>query len=173
MFLRVFCPMNSSRVSRAQRGFTQYIVLGILLILAAGAIAVFQSRKPAPSPNELTASLTGSGGVTITSPDNNATLTSPVHVTASVASGFTGPVKTMQVFSDNTLVYQGKGTTVDTSATLSASATHNLTVLALKQNGLLEGSAMVNVTIVTATPSPLPLPPSASSVAPLPPVPSP
>src|SRR6266705_3406232 len=102
--------MKSSRISSAQRGFTQYIVLGILLILAAGTLAFFQSRRPAPSPNELTASLTGSGGVTITTPDNNATLTSPVHVTASVSSAYAGPVKTMQVFRDNTLVYHCAGT---------------------------------------------------------------
>jgi hypothetical protein len=165
--------MHSSKGPSAQRGFIQYIVLCIVLVLAAGAIAVFQSRKPAPSPNELTASLTGSGGVTITTPDNNATLTSPVHVTASVASAYAGPVKTMQVFRDNTLVYQGAGTTVDTNLALAAGAVHNLTVLALKKNGSLEGSATVNVTIVTATPSPLPLPPSASSVPPLPPVPNP
>jgi len=88
-------------------------------------------------------------------------------VTASVASGFTGPVKTMEVFRDNTLVYQGPGTTtVNTSVDLSTGATHNLTVLALKQNGNLEGSATVYVTVVNP-------PPSASSVAPLPPVPSP
>ena len=161
--------MTISLTPRAQRGFIQYIVLGILLILAVGAIAVFQSRKPAPSPNELTASLVGSGGVTITTPDNNATLTSPVHVTANVASGFTGPVRTMQVFRDNTLVYQGPGTSVDTSVTLSTSAAHNLTVLALKQNGQLEGSATIYVTAV----NPPSAPPSSSSVAPLPPVPSP
>ncbi len=168
----LFSCMTTFKTPQTQRGFIQYVVLGILLILVAGAIAFFK-YKGSPSPSNLTASLTGSGGVTITTPDNNATLTSPVHVTASVASGFTGPVKTMQVFADNTLVYQGKGTTVDTSVTLSASATHTLTVLALKQNGQLEGSAMVTVTIVSATPSPLPLPPSASSIAPLPPVPSP
>jgi hypothetical protein len=128
---------TSSRVLRTQRGFTQYIILAVLL-LAAATVVFFQSRKPAPSPNALTASLTGSGGVTITTPDNNATLTSPVHVIANVASGFTGPVRTMQVFADNTLVYQGAGTTVDTNLTLSAGATHNLTVLALKKNGASE-----------------------------------
>jgi hypothetical protein len=157
--------MTTFKTPQTQRGFIQYIVLGIVLVLVAATVVLFQSRKPAP-PNDFTASLTGSGGVTITTPDNNATLTSPVHVTASVASGFSGPVKTMQVFRDNTLVYQGAGTTVDTSLILSASATHNLTVLALKKNGNLEGSATIYVTIVTATPSPLPLPPSASSVAP-------
>ncbi len=125
--------MNSSRVPRSQRGFIQYIVLGVLLILAAGAIAFFQHKHAAP--NDLTASLTGSGGVTIVTPDNNSTVTSPVQVTANVASGFTGPVKTMEVFRDNTLVYQGPGTTVNTSVDLSTGATHNLTVLALKQNG--------------------------------------
>ncbi len=159
--------MNSSRVPRSQRGFIQYIVLGVLLVLAAGAIAFFQHRHAAPT--DLTASLTGTGGVTITTPDNNSTVTSPVQVTASVASGFTGPVKTMEVFRDNTLVYQGPGTTVNTSVTLSTGATHNLTVLALKQNGQLEGSATVYVTAV----NPPSAPPTASSVAPLPPVPSP
>ena len=96
--------MISPQVSRSQRGFIQYIVLGVLLVLAAGAIVFLQHRRAS---NNLTASLTGSGGVTITTPDNNSTVTSPVQVTASVASGFTGPVKTMEVFRDNTLVYQG------------------------------------------------------------------
>ncbi len=159
--------MISSRVPRSQRGFIQYIVLGVLLILAAGAIAFLQHRHA--SPNDLTASLTGTGGVVISTPDNNATVTSPVQVTANVASGFTGPVRTMEVFRDNTLVYQGPGTTVNTSVGLSAGATHNLTVLALKQNGNLAGSATVYVTVV----NPPSAPPSASSVAPLPPVPSP
>jgi hypothetical protein len=156
--------MSSNRVFRSQRGFIQYLILALVLILAAGAVAFLQHRHGAP--NDLTASLTGTGGVTISTPDNNATLTSPVQLTASVASGFTGPVKTMEVFRDNTLVYQGPGTTVNTSVDLSAGATHNLTVLALKQNGNLEGSATVYVTAINP-------PPSASSVAPLPPVPSP
>ena len=156
--------MISPRDPRSQGGFIQYIVLGVLLVLAAGAVTFFQHRHPSPS--DLTASLTGTGGVVITTPDNNSTVTSPVQVTANVASGFTGPVKTMEVFRDNTLVYQGPGTTVNTSVTLSAGATHNLTVLALKQNGQTEGSATVYVTAINP-------PPSASSVAPLPPVPSP
>jgi len=161
--------MISPQVPRSQRGFIQYVVLGVLLVLAAGAVAFFQHRHAS---SDLTASLTGTGGVVISTPDNNATVTSPVQVTASVASGFTGPVKTMEVFRDNTLVYQGPGTTVNTSVTLSSGATHNLTVLALKQNGQTEGSATVYVTAVNPTPTPLP-PPSSSSVAPLPPVPSP
>src|SRR5947208_222354 len=154
--------MTSPQVPRFQRGFIQYVILGLVLLIAAGAVAFFQHRHAS---NDLTASLTGSGGVTISSPDNNSTVTSPVQVTASVASGFTGPVKTMEVFRDNTLVYQGPGTTVNTNVDLSAGATHNLTVLALKQNGNLEGSATVYVTAINP-------PPGASSVAPLPPVPS-
>src|SRR5207249_914465 len=160
--------MISPQVPHSQRGFIQYVVLGVLLVLAAGAVAFFQHRHAS---NDLTASLTGSGGVIISTPDNNATVTSPVQVTASVASGFAGPVRTMEVFRDNTLVYQGPGTTVNTSVALSAGATHNLTVLALKQNGQTEGSATVYVTMVNPTPTPLP-PPSSSSVPPLPPVPS-
>ena len=161
--------MISPQVPRSQRAFIQYIILGVLLILVAGAIAFFQHRHASPS--DLTASLTGTGGVTITTPDNNSTVTSPVQVTASVAFGFAGPVRTMEVFRDNTLIYQGPGTTVNTSVTLSAGATHNLTVLALKQNGQTEGSATVNVTVVNPTSTPL-APPSSSSVPPLPPVPS-
>ena len=156
--------MDPARVLASKKGFSQYLILAVVLILAAGAVAFFQHRHA--SPNDLTASLTGTGGVTIATPDNNSTVTSPVQVTANVASGFTGPVKTMEVFRDNTLVYQGPGTTVNTSVTLSTGATHNLTVLALKQNGQLEGSATVYVTAIDP-------PPSVSSVAPLPPVPSP
>src|SRR5437867_10042128 len=132
--------MISPQVSRSQRGFIQYIILGVLLVLAAGAVAFFQHRHAS---NDLTASLTGTGGVVVSTPDNNSTVISPVQVTASIASGFTGPVKTMEVFRDNTLVYQGPGTTVNTSVTLSTGATHSLTVLALKQNGQTEGSATV------------------------------
>src|SRR5438876_11016432 len=161
--------MNSPQVPRFQRGFIQYVILGLVLLIAAGAVAFLQHRHA--SPNDLTASLTGSGGVVISTPDNNSTVTAPVQVTASVASGFAGPVRTMEIFRDNTLVYQGPGTTVSASITLSAGATHNLTVLALKQNGQMEGSASVYVTAVNPTPTPLP-PPSSSSVAPLPPVPS-
>ena len=156
--------MISPQVPRSQRGFIQYVVLGVLLVLAAGAVAFFQHRHPSPS--DLTASLTGTGGVVISTPDNNSTVTSPVQVTAYVASGFTGPVRTMEVFRDNTLVYQGPGTTVNTSVDLSTGATHNLTVLALKQNGNLEGSATIYVTAINP-------PPGASSIAPLPPAPSP
>jgi Bacterial Ig domain len=104
--------MISPRVPRSQRGFIQYIILGLVLLVAAGAIAFLQHRH---APNDLTASLTGTGGVTITTPDNNSTVTSPVQVTANVAAGFTGPVRTMEVFRDNTLVYQGPGTSVNTS----------------------------------------------------------
>src|SRR3989441_11410716 len=141
--------MSSVGVFRSQRGFIQFIILGVLLVLAAGAVALFQHRHAS---NDLTASLTGSGGVTITTPDNNSTVTSPVQVTASVASGFAGPVKTMEVFRDNTLVYQGPGITVNTSVDLSTGATHNLTVLALKQNGNLEGSATIYVTAIDPPP---------------------
>src|SRR5438132_4409076 len=155
--------MNSPQVPRFQRGFIQYVTLGLVLLIAAGAVALFQHRHAS---NDQIASLTGTGSITITTHDNNSTVTSPVQVTANVASGFTGPVKTMEVFRDNTLVYQGPGTTVNTSVTLSTGATHNLTVLALKQNGQLEGSATVYVTAIDP-------PPSVSSVAPLPPVPSP
>src|SRR5438034_2597995 len=159
--------MNPARTSAFKKGFIQYLVLAVVLILGAGAIAFYQHKHASPS--SLTASLTGSGGVVISTPDTNRTVTSPVHITAYVDAGFTGPVRTMQVFVDNTLAYQGAGTTVDTNVTLSASATHNLTVLALKKNGQLEGSATVYVTVV----NPPSAPPSSSSVAPLPPVPSP
>ena len=47
--------MNPARISASQKGFVQYIVLGLLLVLAAGAIAFFQHKHA--SPNDLTASL--------------------------------------------------------------------------------------------------------------------
>ena len=53
--------MNLSKCRRSQRGFTQYIVLGILFVLVAGAIA-FLKYRGSLFPSTLTASLTGSGG---------------------------------------------------------------------------------------------------------------
>jgi len=160
--------MDFIKVSASLMGFSIAALLIALGIAFAGIMGVMVVKD-----HLFTASLVGSGGVTISTPDNNATLTSPVHVSAFVAAGFTGPVRTMQIFRDNTLVYQAAGTTVETNVDMSASASHNLTVLALKKNGSLEGSATVYVPVVTATPTPLPLPPSASSVPALPPVPSP
>src|SRR5437016_1157979 len=82
--------MSSVRVFRSQRGFIQYIVLGVLLVLAAGAVTFFQHRHAS---NDQTASLTGTGGVTIVTPDNNSTVTSPVQVTANVAPASPDPSK--------------------------------------------------------------------------------
>ena len=47
--------MHRPQVPRSQRGFIQYVVLGVLLVLAAGPIAFFQHKHA--SPNDLTASL--------------------------------------------------------------------------------------------------------------------
>jgi hypothetical protein len=115
-------------VPHPQRGFIQYVVLGLVLVVAAGAVAFLQFRKPAPSPNALTASLTGTGGVTVTSPDANSSVTSPVHVAANVASAFAGPVKTLRVSVDGATVYQVFGTAVDTQLDMSANSAHDITV---------------------------------------------
>jgi hypothetical protein len=160
--------MQFSKIPFTQRNFSKYLVLAVVLILATGFLDLTQSRKPAPYPQELTASLVGTGGVTITSPDANSTVTSPVHVSAYVAPGFTGPVRTMQVYVDSKMVYQVNGTSIDTMLAMTTTATHNLTVQALKQNGTLEGVATVFVTVLSATPTPTPTPTSTPTPTPTP-----
>src|SRR5436853_366923 len=64
--------MNLSHVPHSQRGFIQYIILAAFLVLASGAVALLQHRHA--SSIDLTASLTGSGVVTFTTPH---TLTLP------------------------------------------------------------------------------------------------
>ena len=164
----VFVCMKSSQTRASQRGFAAYVAILAVVAVVVSIFSILQINKTPPSLNDFTASLTGTGGVIITTPDNNATVTSPVHVTAYVASGFVGPVKTMQVFRDNTLVYQGAGTTVDTEIVLSASTTYSLTVLALKKNGSTEGSATVHVIVVSATPTPTPTPSLSPTPTPFP-----
>jgi hypothetical protein len=53
--------MNPARTSASKKGFIQYAILAVVLILGAGAIAFYQHRHA--SPTNLTASLTGTGGV--------------------------------------------------------------------------------------------------------------
>ena len=45
MFVRVLLFMSPVRISASQKGFVQYIVLGLLLVLAAGAIHLAAHRQ--------------------------------------------------------------------------------------------------------------------------------
>ena len=68
-------------------------------------------------------------GVTVSSPANGATVTSPVHVVASAASSTSASITTTRIYLDNVRVYQVHTNRINTYLTMNVGA-HNLTVQA-------------------------------------------
>jgi hypothetical protein len=71
-------------------------------------------------------------GVKICTPTNNATVASPVAISASAKGNAT--ITTMKIYRDGTSVYSSKGNTLNTSLTMTA-GTHRLTVQAYDSAG--------------------------------------
>ena len=83
-------------------------------------------------------------GVTITTPGNGATVTSPVHVVASAASS--SPIDAMRIYVDNASVYLVQGNRIDTNLTLS-SGSHSMVVQAWDSKGaVFKTSRTITVT---------------------------
>ena len=106
-----------------------------------GSLVVTDSGAGSPH----SSALTGAGGsaavcapgsaspsVTICTPQNGATVTSPVHITAAAESS--NPVTLMQIYIDGVKAWQNSGSTVDTNLTLAA-GTRRLTVQAKDSTG--------------------------------------
>jgi hypothetical protein len=92
---------------------------------------------------------TGSGGnrtVTICSPANNATVTSPISIVAQATDSVT--VEDTQIYIDRVKQYQVAGSSVSTSLPLAAGA-HRVSVLAQDSAGTFENT--INVTVSSAS----------------------
>lgn len=99
-------------------------------------------------------------GVTISSPTNNSTVGSPVHVVASATS--TVPITYMRIYVDNVSVYGAATSKIDTNVAMSA-ATHKVVVQAWDSNGTVFKTPLtitVSGTTSTSSASSLPVPPS-------------
>src|SRR6478736_5278296 len=84
-------------------------------------------------------------GVTISSPSNGATLTSPVHVVASASSSNT--ITSMRIYVDNVSVYSNSSNRIDTSISM-ATGSHVLVVQAWDSKGTVFKSQIT----ITVTP---------------------
>ena len=73
-------------------------------------------------------------GVTVSSPANGATVTSPVHVVASAASSSSVSITTTRIYLDNVRVYQVHTNRINTYLSMNVGA-HNLTVQAWDSTG--------------------------------------
>lgn len=97
-------------------------------------------------------------GVTVSSPTNGTTTTSPVHVVAAATS--TNPITAMRIYVDNVSVYLVSSSKIDTSVAMSK-ATHNVVVQAWDSTGAVFKQALtltVSGTSPTPTPTPTPTP---------------
>ena len=80
--------------------------------------AVFKSSE-----NIDVTTASASGGVTVSSPGNNSTVSSPIHVTASAASP--NPITAMRIYLDGASVFTINGASLDTQVA-AASGSHYL-----------------------------------------------
>ena len=147
-------------------GVNQYQIAGsgfnTSLSLAAGThriavLAIDSTGKFESAENVTVSSSTGTGGggcagsgvnrtVTICSPANNATVTSPVNIVAQDTDSST--VTMTEIYIDGVKQYQIAGSSVNTSLSLAA-GTHRIAVLALDSTGKFESAE--NVTVSSST----------------------
>ena len=86
---------------------------------------------PTPPPSGCTASAVG---VTVCSPVNGASVTSPVHFTAAAKS--THPITAMRIYIDNVSMFSNNASSLDTSLALAAGA-HSVVVQAWDSTGVV------------------------------------
>ena len=104
-------------------------------------------------------------GVTVSSPANNSTVGSPVHVVASASS--TKPITAMRIYVDNVSVYLISAGKIDTSVVMSA-ARHNVVVQAWDSAGNVFKTAVLITTTTAPSPTPTPKPSPSPSPTPTP-----
>lgn len=94
-------------------------------------------------------------GVTISSPQNGATVASPVHVVAGATSA--NPITSMRIYVDNVSVYVKASNKIDTLVTMAAGK-HNVVVQAWDSKGTVFKSAVAITVSSAPTPTPTPTP---------------
>ncbi len=99
-------------------------------------------------------------GVTVSSPTPGSTVASPVAVSASAT--MSGTVTTMQVYVDGNKLYQGSGSTVNTSLSNVGAGSHQLVVQSWNSAGQYLKSATITFSVSTS--STITPPPSGSTV---------
>jgi Bacterial Ig domain len=104
-----------------------------------------------------------STGVTVTSPTSGSTVAAPLPVKASAV--MSGTVTTMQVYVDGNKLYQGSGSTVNTTLSNVGSGAHTVVVQSWNSSGQFAKSAPVSVTVSgTSSVSSSPTAPAGSTV---------
>ena len=100
----------------------------------------------------VTFSLAGASfaGVTITSPQNGSTVSSPVHVVAAATSA--NPITFMRIYVDNVDVYDIAANRIDTSVSMAAGS-HNIVVQAWDSKGTVF-KAPITITVSAPPPPP-------------------
>jgi hypothetical protein len=114
------------------------------------------------------------GSVTVSSPTNGSTVTSPVSVVASATANGGRKITAMKIYVDSVSVYSISASSINTKLTIAAGS-HHMTVQAWDNSGAVYKNSL-NITVASAPTPPPPPPPSntnqwgwtkpASSVAP-------
>src|SRR5271165_7193641 len=113
--------------------------------------AVLAAPEPAArtAANNATAVSSGAcsqGAVTVTSPTNNQTVSSPVKFQASATADPGQTIVSMQVYVDYISVYSVNGASINTSLAV-ASGTHSVIITATESNSAVLYSSTLNITV--------------------------
>jgi phospholipase C len=96
---------------------------------------------------------TANPSVTICTPTNGSTVSSPVHVVAGTTDS--NAISYLQIYLDGVKVYEVKASSLDTNVTIGSTGTHRLTVQA-KDSAAQVFKTTINVTVGSAPPPPPP-----------------
>ncbi len=88
------------------------------------------------------------GKVTVTSPTNGQTVTSPVLFQASATPDSGQSIVSMHVYVDSSRVYSVSGATVNTSLAVSAGS-HSVVIKATESSGTVLSSSRISITVTT------------------------
>jgi hypothetical protein len=121
------------------------LLTAALNLLALLLLAGISAAQCAPNP--------ASPSVTICSPANGATVTSPVSLVAGTTDT-AHPVTAMKVYLDNVVVYTAKANQLSTSLSIS-SGQHHITVNAWDSSGAVFKSSSLTLTVSSTAPAPV------------------
>jgi phospholipase C len=135
-------PMPKSLVLRTLHSHVKFFTLAALIVAAVimPSFAAAQCTLNTANPS-----------VTICTPTNGSTVSSPVHVVAGTTDSNT--ISYLQIYLDGVKVYEVKAKSLDTNVPISTTGTHRLTVQA-KDSAAQVFKTTINVTVGSAPPPP-------------------
>jgi hypothetical protein len=141
LMLLVFAPVTMVMAQVVQLDKSDHPNFGYMALTPEKGVSGMTAALPATSCG---------GGVTVTSPQNGATVASPVHFVASAMASNGNYIVSMHILVDGVSKYQVNAASLDTQLAIAA-GTHSVVVEAWDNLGTLYKSSTLSITVTTGT----------------------